>query len=74
MALLNIKPAIWPKDATHIADHGSLIKDVGEVWPYNPNRPNAKNEPTEVYYLWSMGEWVMQFGRHLGKPLCGVTA
>lgn len=69
MALLNIKPVILPKDATHIGGHGRLIKDLGEMHPCNPNRPHQKNEPTEIYYLWSMGEWVIQFGRHLGKPL-----
>jgi len=72
MALLNIKPANWPKGATHLGYSGEIIKDLGEFFPYNPNRPHAKKEPTEIYYVWHYGEWVIKFGRHLSPVVLGA--
>lgn len=67
--MLNIKQTDVPKGATHISQHGSFIKDLGEFFPYNPNRPELGNEATEIYYEWSrtLKEWVVKFGRHLSK-------
>lgn len=67
--MLNIKGKVAPFGATHISQHGTFIKDIGETSPYNPNRPELGNEETEVYWEWCDRHrvWGVRFGRHLSK-------
>lgn len=67
MALLNIKPAVWPVDATHIGQSGEVIKDLGESFLVDGGK-----ERKEIYYVWLRGEWVPKFGRHLAKIALGA--
>lgn len=71
--MLNIKQQEAPEGATHISQHGSFIKDLGELFPRNPNRPELGNEATEIYYEWSRisKDWIVKFGRHLSKVEIG---
>lgn len=69
--MLNIKEKSTPFGATHISQHGTFIKDLGETHFCNPNRPDLGNEETEVYWEWCdrCRVWDIRFGRHLSKIL-----
>jgi len=67
--MLNIKEKLAPLGATHISQHGTFIKDIGETFPCSPNYPWLGNEQTEVYWEWCDKNriWDIRFGRHLSK-------